>query len=165
MNCTLSLPIVRADKRYFSLNYRGENNDNWGIISDIAVQGAETIITLRSMLQVHNHFNQPVNVYYMTNRGNELESIKQVPPNTSINLPMHGVYTLTNELFFSVEGHSVTAIPYIWKDLQHNLSMAKTLTCPAGTKQSQQPFVMKVQTIFKTKKNLVYICEFRYAVI
>lgn len=52
MDCTLKLPVVRADKRYFSLNYRGDNKDQWGIISDVTVQGAETIVTLRSMLQV-----------------------------------------------------------------------------------------------------------------
>lgn len=93
---------------------------------------------------MHNHFNQPVNVYYMTNRGNELECIKKVPPSASFNLPMNAVYTLTNELFFSVEGHCVTAVPYIWKDLQHNLSMMKNLTCPADKRHGGQQFVMKV---------------------
>lgn len=52
MNCTLKLPILKADKRYFSLNHRGENNDAWGIVSDISVSGAQTIVTLRSMVQV-----------------------------------------------------------------------------------------------------------------
>lgn len=79
----------------------------------------------------------------MTDRGNELESIKQIPPDTTLNLPMNAVYTLTNELFFSVDGNCVTAVPYIWKDLQHNLSLEKSLICPPGTK-NQQPFVMKV---------------------
>lgn len=143
MNCSLTLPVLRADKRYFPLNFRGENKDSWGLISDITVDGGVTTITLRSILQVHNYFHQPVNVYFMTDRGNELESIKQIPPDTTLNLPMNAVYTMTNELFFSVDGHCVTAVPYIWKDLQNNLSLEKTLICPPAIK-SQQPFVMKV---------------------
>lgn len=43
---------MKADKRFYSLNHRGENNDSWGIVSDISVQGAQTIVTLRSMVQV-----------------------------------------------------------------------------------------------------------------
>lgn len=57
MNCSLTLPVLRADKRYFPLNYRGENKDNWGIISDITVDGGVTTITLRSILQVRCSIN------------------------------------------------------------------------------------------------------------
>lgn len=52
MKCSLTLPVLRADKRYFPLNFRGDNKDSWGIISDITVDGGVTTITLRSILQV-----------------------------------------------------------------------------------------------------------------
>lgn len=55
-NCNIDLPVVRADKRYFPLNYRGESNDNWGLISDVEVDEGVTIITLRSILKVRHCF-------------------------------------------------------------------------------------------------------------
>lgn len=55
MKSTLKLPVLQADKRYYSLNHRGENNDIWGIISDVTVQSIQTIITLRSMLKVSSN--------------------------------------------------------------------------------------------------------------
>lgn len=48
----MELPVVRADKRYFLLNYRGGNNDSWGFISAVTVEDGVQIITLRSILQV-----------------------------------------------------------------------------------------------------------------
>lgn len=50
--CELELPVVRADKRYFSLNHRGDSKDTWGLVSDITVQDGGTIVTLRSVIQV-----------------------------------------------------------------------------------------------------------------
>lgn len=55
-------------------------------------------------LKVHNHFSIPISVYYMTKKGNELELVGVVEPNKQLNLPLHAIYTPTNELFFSVEG-------------------------------------------------------------
>lgn len=40
----------------------------------------------------------------MTKKGNELELVGVVEPNKQLNLPLHAIYTPTNELFFSVEG-------------------------------------------------------------
>lgn len=145
LNCDLEIPVVRADKRYFNLNYRGESNDTWGIVSDITVQGAQTIVTLRSMLRIHNHFDIPIDVYYMTNRGNELEFIKKVEGSTAINIPLQAVYTLTNEFFFSVHNHTVTAVPYVWKDLKPNLTVVKILHCPPINENKAGPFIMKVR--------------------
>jgi vacuolar protein sorting-associated protein 13A/C len=50
-DCELELPVVRADKRYFSLNHRGDSKDTWGLMSDVTVQDGGTIITLRSIIQ------------------------------------------------------------------------------------------------------------------
>lgn len=126
------------------LNYRGDNNDNWGVISDVKVDGGVTIITLRSILQVYNHFNVPIEVYYMRPRGNELEAFAIIEPNQSINVPLKAVYTPTNELFFSINGHTVTTTPYIWKDLQTNLTVTKLLQCnPKTFENGTKPFIIK----------------------
>lgn len=126
------------------MNYRGEGNDSWGLISDIKVDEGVTIVTLRSVLQVYNHFNVAVEIYYMTARGNELASIAIVEPDTAVNIPLNAVYTPTNELFFAVDGYSVTSKPYIWKELQTNLTVTKTLQCsPKDPAAGSETFILQ----------------------
>lgn len=48
----LAIPILRADKRFFSLRYRKDSSEEWGIVSDVVVDEGSTIVTLRSILQV-----------------------------------------------------------------------------------------------------------------
>nr|CAD7433011.1 unnamed protein product [Timema monikensis] len=143
-NFDLELPVVRADKRYFDLHHRGEGNDPWGLVSDVKVQDGGTIVTLRSIIQVHNHFHDEVDVYYMTKRGNEVECIGTVEPGSLINLPLFSVYTPTNELFFSVKGYTVSVVPYIWKDLQNMLTASKLLQCDPKNKGDNEPFFIKI---------------------
>lgn len=130
----MAIPVLKADKRFFSLKHRKEGSEEWGIVSDVVVEEGSTIVTLRSILQVkwrkriiakqyfinymmsipqrvfctqvHNHFAQPIAVYYMTKRGNEVECVGTVAPDQKLNLPLDAVYTPTNIywLFFSVEG-------------------------------------------------------------
>ncbi|XP_053594598.1 intermembrane lipid transfer protein Vps13 isoform X2 [Microplitis demolitor] len=143
----LVIPVLRADKRFFSLKYRKESSEEWGIISDIIVENGSTIVTLRSILQVHNHFTEPVSVYYMTKRGNEVECVGTVKPDEKLCLPLDAVYTPTNIywLFFSVDEYMVSVEPFIWKDLQKTLSMTKLLKCEPRNKQSKEPFY--IQTV------------------
>lgn len=104
---------------------------------------------------MHNHFNIPVEIFYMTEKGDELKSIATIQPGVIFNVPLHAVYSITNELFFSVDGYSVTTIPYIWKDLQSNVEVKKTLLCtPRSENVSQEPFVIQV---CKTKTNFFLI--------
>ncbi|KAK2581118.1 hypothetical protein KPH14_007937 [Odynerus spinipes] len=143
----LTIPVLRADKRFFSLKYRKDSSEEWGIVSDVVVDEGSTIVTLRSILQVHNHFTEPISVYYMTKRGNEVECVGTVAPDDRLNLPLDAVYTPTNIywLFFSVNGYMVSIEPFVWKDLQKNVSMTKLLKCEARTKQEIiEPFYIQV---------------------
>ncbi|KAG5886082.1 hypothetical protein JTB14_031768 [Gonioctena quinquepunctata] len=143
-NCNLTLPVVRADKKFFPLNYRSSSNDNWGIVCDIQAEQGVTIITLRSILQVHNHFNKAIDVYYMTAKGNELEFISSIQPKNVLNVPLKAVYNPTNELFFAISGYSVSCTPFTWKDLQNNITVTKLLNCPRkDTKMGNEPFFIK----------------------
>ncbi|KAK0157380.1 hypothetical protein PV328_011128 [Microctonus aethiopoides] len=143
----LAIPVLRADKRFFSLKYRKDGSEEWGIISDVVVDNGSIIVTLRSILQVHNHFTQPVSVYYMTKRGNEVECVGTVGPDERLNLPLDAVYTATNIhwLFFSINGYMVSVEPLVWKDLQKTQSMTKLLKCEPRVKQPKEPFY--IQTI------------------
>lgn len=53
INRTLAVPVLRADKRFFSLKYRKDGSEEWGIVSDVIVDEGSTIVTLRSILQVN----------------------------------------------------------------------------------------------------------------
>ncbi|XP_011258849.1 vacuolar protein sorting-associated protein 13 isoform X1 [Camponotus floridanus] len=142
----LAIPVLKADKRFFSLKYRKEGSEEWGIVSDVIVEEGSTIVTLRSILQIHNHFAQPIAVYYMTKRGNEVECVGTVAPDEKLNLPLDAVYTPTNIywLFFSVEGYMVSVEPFIWKDLQKTVSMTKLLKCESRSKQDvTEPFYIQ----------------------
>ncbi|XP_044002668.1 vacuolar protein sorting-associated protein 13 isoform X3 [Aphidius gifuensis] len=147
INNKLEIPVLRADKRFFSLKYRKESSEEWGIISDVVVEDGSTIVTLRSILQVYNHFTEPVAVYYMTKRGNEVECVGTVGPNEKLNLPLDAVYTPTNIywLFFSVNGNMFSIEPFVWKDLQKTVSMTKLLKCEPKTKQeTKEPFYVQI---------------------
>lgn len=98
-----------------------------------------------SFAQVHNSFHVPVEVYYMTDRGNELEFISTIPSNVTLNLPFKAVYTNTNEIFFSVNGFTITSIPFIWKELQSKVQLSKYLYCESKNRNvCQDSFVIKV---------------------
>ncbi|XP_034937793.1 vacuolar protein sorting-associated protein 13 isoform X2 [Chelonus insularis] len=141
----LEIPVLRADKRFFSLKYRKDGSEEWGIISDVVVENGSTIVTLRSVLQVHNHFMEPISVYYMTKTGNEVECVGEVGPDEKLNLPLDAVYTPTNIywLFFSVNGYMVSVEPFIWKDLQKTVSMTKLLKCESRAKEPKEPFYIQ----------------------
>lgn len=80
----------------------------------------------------------------MTARGNELECISTVEPGATVNIPVKAVYTPTSELFFSVSKYSVTASPFVWKDLQMNLSITKLLQCRSKYVDHNDSFIIKV---------------------
>lgn len=85
----------------------------------------------------------PIDVYYMTPKGNELELIGAVQPNSALNVPLKAVYTPTNELFFAVSGFSVSSTPYAWKDLQTKLAVTKILQCSKTTEKGNDFFIIK----------------------
>jgi len=142
----LAIPVLKADKRFFPLKHRKEDSEEWGIVSDVNIENGSTIVTLRSILQVHNHFDQPVSIYYMTKRGNEVECVGIVAPNDKFNLPLDVVYHPTNIywLFFSVDGYMVSVEPFIWKDLQKTVSATKLLKCEPRSKAITEPFYIQV---------------------
>ncbi|CAG9865247.1 unnamed protein product [Phyllotreta striolata] len=144
VDSTLILPVSRADKRYFPLNHRTNFHENWGIISDIAIEHGITTILLRSIVQVHNDFNIPVDVYFRIEQGSHLELISQIPPKGKLNVPLKAVYTPSTELFFGVADFSFTTAPFAWKELQTNLKVVKKLQCfPKNAEKENVPFVIQ----------------------
>jgi vacuolar protein sorting-associated protein 13A/C len=100
-NCTIKLPMARAEKRFFTLPSIPENH---GLVSEVAIESSCRIVTLRTIIQVHNQFSLPVEVHYMKDISNDVECAGVVQPGQKLNLPMHAVYSPTKELFFRIPG-------------------------------------------------------------
>ncbi|XP_068631392.1 intermembrane lipid transfer protein Vps13 isoform X1 [Battus philenor] len=149
------IPVERADKRYFTLGRRQpsgnlEKNvphaaavEPRGLISDVVMQEAALHIYLRSIVQVTNTLSVNVFVYYMTLSGNEVRLLGEVKPGGILRLPLQAVHTPTAEIFFSVEGFTVSVSPFVWRELQHEVRITKLLQCDSKDKTSGEKFYLK----------------------
>lgn len=122
----LQLPIHRADKRYFPI-YRETNQEPWGIISEISIEMGSTFVTIRGILQVHNHFTVPISINRYVN-GAHME-IGQVPPNESFNVPLNCIHDAAKELHFSIAGYRTSTQGLSWKESPGNSTLVKSLQC------------------------------------
>ncbi|CAK1546186.1 unnamed protein product [Leptosia nina] len=151
----LQIPVERADKRYFTLGRRasGESRaknvphaaamEPRGLISDVVMQDAALHIYLRSVVQVTNMLAVPVCVYYMTLSGNEVRLLGEVGAGGTLRLPLQAVHTPTAEIFFSVEGFTVSVSPFIWRELQQEPKISKLLQCDSKDKNSGEKFYLR----------------------
>ncbi|XP_075971796.1 vacuolar protein sorting 13C isoform X2 [Anticarsia gemmatalis] len=114
-----------------------------GLISDVVMQDAALHIYLRSVVQVTNTLSVNVSVYYMTLSGNEVRLLGEVKPGDILRLPLQAVHTPTAELFFSVEGFTVSVSPFIWRELQHEVKISKLLQCDSKDKNTGEKFYLK----------------------
>ncbi|XP_063824261.1 intermembrane lipid transfer protein Vps13 isoform X2 [Ostrinia nubilalis] len=154
MNEEVQIPVERADKRYFTLGRKPggtlEKNvphvaaiEPRGLISDIVMQEAALHIYLRSVVQVTNTLAVNVSVYYMTLSGNEVRLLGDVKPGGILRMPLQAVHTPTAEIFFSVEGFTVSVSPFIWRELQQEVKISKLLQCDSKDKNSGEKFYLK----------------------
>ncbi|XP_013138688.1 PREDICTED: vacuolar protein sorting-associated protein 13C [Papilio polytes] len=158
------IPVERADKRYFALGRRHSASrgasgagagtlekhvphaaavEPRGLISDVVMQDAALHIYMRSIVQVINSLSVNVSVYYMTLSGNEVRLLGEVKPAGVLRLPLQAVHTPTAELFFSVEGFTVSVSPFIWRELQNEVTITKLLQCDSKDKTSGEKFYLK----------------------
>lgn len=122
----LQLPIHRADKRYFPI-YRDTNQEPWGIISEIRIEMGSTLVTIRGILQVFNHFTVPIAINRYVN-GAHME-IGQVLPNESFNVPLNCIHDAAKELHFSIAGYRTSTQGLSWKESPGNSTLVKSLQC------------------------------------
>lgn len=98
-----SIPVSRSSRRYLPVG-RLERDENVGVVADICNDFGFRSITLRGVVQIRNHFQQPIDVYYMTKAGNEVNKVGRVKECGILNVPLFALYTPTGELFFSPLG-------------------------------------------------------------
>lgn len=127
----LQLPIHRADKRYFPV-YRDKNQEPLGIISEVCIEMGMTIVTIRGIVQVFNHFSVPITIHhYMNGRAVEVGSVQ---PNASFNVPINFIHDNLKELHFSIAGYRTSTQGLSWKECPGNSTLLKSLQCdPVNT--------------------------------
>lgn len=97
------IPVSRSSRRYLPAG-KSARDENIGIVADICNDFGFRSITFRGLVQIHNHFSQPIDVYYMTKTGNEVNGVGRVEKCGVLNVPLFALYTPTGELFFSPLG-------------------------------------------------------------
>ena len=97
------IPVSRADKRFFPFPYRGdERGDTHGMVSEINVNNGCKFITLRTIIQVKNHFQQAVNLFVYDGSSKYIKLAK-LEPDDSFNVPIQNVYSPPYEFYFQID--------------------------------------------------------------
>ncbi|XP_052870380.1 intermembrane lipid transfer protein Vps13 [Anopheles cruzii] len=122
----LTLPVYKSDKRYFPL-FRKMGEEPWGLISEVKIEHGCTILVLRSIVQVHNHFTVPIDMYQFINH--EKCHIGEVRAGGFLNVPLYCLYSDMKELHFSMKGYHSSAQGISWKESPNNFKLIKGLQC------------------------------------
>ena len=99
-----SIPVSRSSLRYLAAGNKHIKGEDMGVVADISNVFGFRSITLRSIVQIHNHFHVPIRVSYMTKYGNESEPFGLIRACGVLNVPPSVLYTPTGELFFAPLG-------------------------------------------------------------
>ncbi|XP_058837903.1 intermembrane lipid transfer protein Vps13 isoform X2 [Topomyia yanbarensis] len=122
----LNLPVYKSDKRYFPL-YRKTDQEPWAIISEVKIEHGSTVVVLRGIVQVYNHFTAPVYVSQFINHEKYL--VGEIRPGAFLNVPLYFVYNDSKEFYFSMKGYHFSAQGISWKEQPNNLELIKSLQC------------------------------------
>ncbi len=116
------LPVSKADSRFFPFPFRGdEMGDLHGMVSQVSVRNGCKHITLRSIVQIKNHFDRTVNVFAYDGDGKDYRYVKlaSLKPDESFDVPIQNVYAAPYEFCFQVDGdgQKVGLESYCWRKL------------------------------------------------
>uniref|UniRef100_A0A182IQ42 Vacuolar protein sorting-associated protein 13 n=1 Tax=Anopheles atroparvus TaxID=41427 RepID=A0A182IQ42_ANOAO len=122
----LTLPVYKSDKRYFPL-FRNAGQEPWGIISEVRIEHGCTVLVLRSVVQVYNHFTVPIDVYQFVDH--EKYHVGEVRAGGCLNVPLYYLYNNSKELHFSMKGYHSSAQGISWKESPNSFELIKALQC------------------------------------
>ncbi|GFY45163.1 vacuolar protein sorting-associated protein 13 [Trichonephila inaurata madagascariensis] len=141
------ISVACTDKRFFQLPRVTYPGNRWGFVISILSLYGSKFITFHSILQVHNHFSVPIDIYFMKPSLNELEWCCCAEPNKTEYIPLHAVYTSTSELFFKPKhldnSYTLSLPPFVWRDLTDDPSTQKIVHCK-DKKNVGKPFYISV---------------------
>ena len=97
------VPVSRTSRRYLSSGLLTATREDLGVVADICNDFGFRSITFRGIVQIRNHFQQPIDVYFKTNEG-VVKQVGRLKECGTLNVPLFALYTTTGELYFSPIG-------------------------------------------------------------
>ncbi|KAG8191289.1 hypothetical protein JTE90_003297 [Oedothorax gibbosus] len=141
------ISVACTDKRYFQLPRVTYPGNRWGFVVSILSLYGSKFITFHSILQVHNHFSIPIDIYFMRSTLNEVEWCCCAEPNKTEYIPLHAVYSATSELFFKPknlgDSYALSLPAFNWKDLTDDPATQKIVHCKDKA-SVKKPFYLTV---------------------
>ncbi|XP_039442815.1 intermembrane lipid transfer protein Vps13 isoform X7 [Culex pipiens pallens] len=122
----LTLPVYKSDKRYFPL-YRKTDQEPWAIISEVKIEHGTTVVVLRGIVQIYNHFTAPIYVHQFVDHEKYL--VGEVRSGGFFNVPLYFLYSDFKELHFSMKGYHSSAQGISWKESPNHTELIKSLQC------------------------------------
>ena len=99
------VPVGKADKRFFPFQFRGDEvGDLHGMVSEIVVENGTKLITLKSIIDIKNHYIQPVNIFRRQGEGSKWYPIGRIAPDQTFNAPLDAVYSQPYQFYFQIHG-------------------------------------------------------------
>ncbi|XP_032555500.1 vacuolar protein sorting-associated protein 13C isoform X1 [Chiroxiphia lanceolata] len=128
----LSIPIAKPGRRLYNVRSLAGPSDS--IIVQIDATEGNKVITVRSPLQIKNHFSIPFMIYKLAKGSKVLEAIGTSRPEEEFHVPLHSyrcqLYVRPTGVF---EGQFRESTTYIaWREELHRSTEVKCLLqCPA----------------------------------
>ena len=120
------LPVSKADKRFFPFAFRGdETGDSHGIISEVSVDNGCKYIKLRSIVQIKNHFDRPINIFVRDESAGEYLKLCSLESDKLFDVPVEDVYRSPHTFHFQVLETCVSYYFLVQTKLT-NVELAKT---------------------------------------
>ena len=73
------------------------------MVSEIVVENGTKIITLKTIIDIKNHYTKPVNVFRFDGK-NGWPKVGRIEPNQTFNVPLQAVYSEPYEFSFQICG-------------------------------------------------------------
>ena len=73
------------------------------MVSEIVVENGTKIITLKTIIDIKNHYTKPVNVFRFDGK-NGWPKVGRIEPNQTFNVPLQAVYNKPYEFSFQICG-------------------------------------------------------------
>uniref|UniRef100_A0A8C3JNE2 Vacuolar protein sorting 13 homolog C n=1 Tax=Calidris pygmaea TaxID=425635 RepID=A0A8C3JNE2_9CHAR len=129
----VNVPIAKPGRRLYSIRKLLDDSSDSVVVQIDATEGNK-VITLRSPLQIKNHFSIPFMIYKLARDSKSLEPIGISKPEEEFHVPLHSyrchLYVRPTGMF---EGQFKESTTYIaWREELHRSNEVKCLLqCPA----------------------------------
>ena len=114
-NATREVNVKTAEKRLYQISHKTYPGDIWSIVVTTETPIGQKILSLQSMVQIRNHFEVPMEVYYKDDIN--VKSCGTVKPESNFSIPLQAVYTPGGEFLFKpvLENYKVSKETVSWR--------------------------------------------------